>query len=559
MSAAQAMMKVGGYTLTRKLATGGMADVWLARPPGAGADVVLKFLLPELVEDPEFVRMFGDEARLASLLEHRNIVRIFDRGQWQHGYFIAMEHVAGKTLRQLVQRVQSDKTTLPPWFVLTIAASVCDALDYAHACRDVEGNPLHVVHRDVSPDNIIVGFDGRVKVLDFGIAKASTQNAKTRVGVMKGKHAYMAPEQILTAESGCTVDHRADLYSLGVVMYEMLTTRRPFEAENELGLIRVILESNAGPAAPCELAPWLLPAIGAIVMKALERDPDARFESAAEMGREIDDCLGQCGERPSPRHVGSLLSLLFREEPGSGIQPGGDPGASAVRPATASPRSELDVGQPSNVFGWGDQDEPPTATHSPTPIPSRPPIDLRSTSRSSDVVVSSKPEVDLRSTLRNSNPLRPSAAAQLVPSKPPRWPPSPKWPAAEQAPPRRSGPPQTSAPVGTARQASGAPPPASAGKHSWDTVLARMRPQNASGSAEALGESPNAEDTTQGPSGPPLSPERRARREFERGLDLARARRREEAIAALERAVELDPDNRLYRSNLKLLRRPNPQ
>ena len=307
------------YLFVRRIAKGGMAEVWLTQERIANRErtIVLKLLLPELAEDPDFVRMFLDEARLASLLHHQNIVSIYDVGQLGDRYFIAMEYVAGRTLRQVLHQLRRDNRRLPVWFALSIGVKTCSALEHAHHACDEGGSPLHVVHRDVSPENIIVGYDGSVKVLDFGIAKASARGTRTRVGVMKGKHAYMAPEQILAAETGCSIDHRADLYSLGVVLYELLTTVRPFDADNELSLIRSIVEGTPQPEPPCTLAPWLEPEVEAVVLRSMARQPEVRFDSASKLRDALEECLRAIGQAPSDRHIGGMLSLILPPAAGS--------------------------------------------------------------------------------------------------------------------------------------------------------------------------------------------------------------------------------------------------
>jgi serine/threonine-protein kinase len=289
-----------------------MANVWLARVDGAGGfqkTVVVKTILPHLADDPEFVRMFIDEAIVASRIQHPNVVNIFDLGETEGFYFIAMEYIPGRTLRHVQREVKRTKRAPPPWFILRIIASACDGLHHAHTMVDDDGKPMHIVHRDVSPENIMVSFTGDTKVLDFGIAKASNIASKTRAGVLKGKHAYMAPEQIEGAAEGRAPHPRVDVYSMGVVLYELLTGRRPFRAPNELALLRLILDTV--PPPPHQVCAWVTEPLSNLVMKAMHRDPNRRFQSALDFRAAIDNYLQSSGSFPTRGHVANYLKGLF--------------------------------------------------------------------------------------------------------------------------------------------------------------------------------------------------------------------------------------------------------
>jgi serine/threonine-protein kinase len=304
--------KVGRYSLLTRLASGGMANVWLARVDGVGGfqkTVVVKTILPHLADDPEFVRMFIDEALLASRIQHPNVVNIFDLGESHGSYFIAMEYIAGRTLRHIQREVKRTHRAPPPWFVLRIVASACDGLHHAHTMVGDDGKPMPIVHRDVSPENIMVSFAGDTKVLDFGIAKASNMASKTRAGVLKGKHAYMAPEQIEGAIEGRAPHPRIDVYSAGVVLYELLTGRRPFRGANELALLRQILDTV--PEPPHATCPWVPEDLSALVTKAMARDPSERFQSALELRDAIETYLQASRSFPTRGHVANYLQGLF--------------------------------------------------------------------------------------------------------------------------------------------------------------------------------------------------------------------------------------------------------
>jgi serine/threonine protein kinase len=505
----------GRYALTRRLATGGMAEVWLARDVRATPSrvVVLKMLLSELCEDPDFVKMFLDEARLASVLSHPNIVDVFDLGQIQNRYFIAMEYLAGKTLRQVVQRLRSDNRRLPVWFALLVAIKTCEALDHAHSACDDEGWPLSIVHRDVTPENVMVGYDGSIKVLDFGIAKASTRHTKTRAGVMKGKHAYLAPEQILSVDTGCPVDHRADLYSLGILLYELVTAARPFDAANELALIRSITDPESKPLSPRALAPWLEPAVEEVILRAMARDPSQRFRSAAEMRDALVDCLAASGQQPTERHVGCMLSLI--------VPQGEDSSVTAL------------LGEPES-------------------------------SEADPFVV---PEADLCDDAPRAEPVPDAGAAARDPAVTDAHTPVP---AAPGPAPRPSGVHAIEAASGAARafeQAQRSDADAGTGepdRHCWDRVLDQLQherrtpsgaaPQRAS-RAPAFSVADSRPASAGDTASPTMDPSSQARRHFEQGLEYHRNHDTKAALAALERAVALDPESRLYRSNLRLMRR----
>ncbi|HEY2746027.1 MAG TPA: serine/threonine-protein kinase, partial [Polyangia bacterium] len=229
----------GKYQLLERLGRGGMAEVWKAKalgPKGYARKLVVKRILPELACDEEFVRMFVEEARLSASLNHRNIVQVYEFGEVGGEYYLAMEWVHGRDLNSLMKSMKDRDAAPPVELAAYVAREVCRALAYAHALTDEDGQPMRLIHRDVSPSNVMVGFDGSVKLLDFGIAKAlalASEN-RTQVGVLKGKFGYMAPEQV---DCDADVDHRADLFVAGVVLWEMLTLRRLFKGSSDMHTI----------------------------------------------------------------------------------------------------------------------------------------------------------------------------------------------------------------------------------------------------------------------------------------------------------------------------------
>jgi len=242
--------RIGRYRLIGRLAKGGMAEAFLALSgelPGLRTLVVVKRILPHLAENEQFVRMFLDEARIGALLDHPNIPRIIEVGHDEDGYFLAMEAVPGKTLSAILRRAARRERPLGEADAAFIVGRAAAALGYAHAHTDADGQPLNIVHRDVSPENILVSFEGAVKVIDFGIASVHGRMSQTQVGGLKGKVEYMSPEQA----AGAPIDNRSDVFSLGVVLWEALSGRRLFRRDTDLAVMRAISsESIPRPSGP---------------------------------------------------------------------------------------------------------------------------------------------------------------------------------------------------------------------------------------------------------------------------------------------------------------------
>ncbi len=267
----------GEYAIHEQLGTGGMASVHRAqrRVNGVRQRVALKRLLPHVAEDPELVKLFLDEARLVSHLHHRNIAEIYDFGRVGEEYFLAMELVAGPTLKQLLKESTARVGLTPYPIALNLLIQVCDALAYAHDRSDDAGKPLHIVHRDVSPSNIVISSNGVVKLIDFGVAK--TASTHTQAGIIKGKLGYIAPEYL--NETG--LDRRSDLWAVGVIAYELLCNERLFTGDDDFDIMRLI---RSQPIAPPSRHNADIPAeLDAIVMTALERDPARRWQNATAL------------------------------------------------------------------------------------------------------------------------------------------------------------------------------------------------------------------------------------------------------------------------------------
>lgn len=303
--------RLGKYTLLRSLGTGGMGELFLARhdgPEGFSKKVAVKRLLPHLAQDLTFVDMFLNEARLAAHLSHPNVVQIFELGQEADTYFIAMEYLDGKSLGALHARLRTQALRFPEPIAARICADALRGLEYAHTFSDESGRLLKIVHRDISPDNLLVAFSGVTKVVDFGIAKAVNAVSGTQTGIRKGKASYMAPEQIL----GGAVDGRADVYSMGVVLYELLTGTRPITGDSPASLADKVLREK--PRPPCELTEGVSPVLSEIAMSALAKTPGDRFQAAKEMAGELERFLLARGQVVSQGEVSELMTRHFDRE-----------------------------------------------------------------------------------------------------------------------------------------------------------------------------------------------------------------------------------------------------
>jgi eukaryotic-like serine/threonine-protein kinase len=306
-----APVRFGKYLLMNRIASGGMAELFLAKQTGLkGFEkvVAIKRILPALTQDQEFVGMFINEAKLAALLSHQHIVQIFDLGSTEGFYYIAMEYVMGKDLRALTQRSQARSLPLTPGHALLIASRICAGLDYAHRKKDLHGRDLHLVHRDVSPQNILISYEGEIKLVDFGIAKAATQASETRTGTLKGKLSYMSPEQA----TGKPLDHRSDIFSLGIVLHELVTGQRLFSGNNEFAIIEQVRQAQIAP--PSERNLDLPPEIDELVMKALAKNPADRFQQASDMELAIDHLIAARGYAFSSLSLANYMHALFEED-----------------------------------------------------------------------------------------------------------------------------------------------------------------------------------------------------------------------------------------------------
>jgi serine/threonine protein kinase len=301
-----ALTRYGDYELVKYFTAGGMADLYLARHPRFSGELVVKKIQPRYLEFTRVVKMFLDEGRIAQALRHPNIVKIVDVGQESGTYYIAMEYIPGRDLMQICRRGIEVGHFLPRHLAVAILVQALRGLSHAHEKLDDEGRPLKVVHCDISPGNIVVSWGGTVKIVDFGIARATIQ-LRAEDQTVAGKYNYMAPEQI----RGEPVDARADLFALGVILYELTVGKRLFRGRPEQVMRRVLEEPIAPPSA---LRPDFPPRLEAIVMRALERDPGRRFTSARALKDALSAWLVEEGQPSGKRELAVYLRAIFGAE-----------------------------------------------------------------------------------------------------------------------------------------------------------------------------------------------------------------------------------------------------
>jgi serine/threonine-protein kinase len=303
--------QLGKFQLLKKIASGGMAEIHLAKQRGMeGFEklVVIKTILSHLSSNEEFVQMFLHEARVAARLSHPNIVQIFDLGKVGSTYFIAMEYIQGENLRAITKAARKNKITIPLAHIVQIISRACEGLHYAHTKKDASGEPLNIVHRDISPQNILVSYEGMVKLVDFGIAKAATQYQETRSGVLKGKYSYMSPEQCQAKP----LDGRSDIFSMGIVLWELATGKRLFKQSSELMILKNITEGEIPP--PCKINKNVPAELEAIILKALEQHPEHRFQTARNMHISLEEFMRNEGLNSGSIKLGSFMTNLFKDK-----------------------------------------------------------------------------------------------------------------------------------------------------------------------------------------------------------------------------------------------------
>jgi serine/threonine protein kinase len=304
-------VRFGKYILLERLATGGMAQLYRAKIIGIqGFEklIAIKMILPHLAKEKELVASFIDEAKLAALLNHGNIVQIYDFGSMEDSYFISMEFLFGKDLRAIAAKAKERDLPLSLEHTLYIISRACSGLDYAHKLKDFQGKPLNIIHRDISPQNIFVTYEGDVKLLDFGIAKAASQSTITQYGMIKGKVAYMSPEQA----AGKFIDQRSDIFSAGILLYEMVTGGRMFTGDSTMQILAKVREAEFD--SPDSVAPGLHPKVYKILNRALAREREERYQSSGEVLGDLEECMAELSLRPTAGGLAQYMKALFQDE-----------------------------------------------------------------------------------------------------------------------------------------------------------------------------------------------------------------------------------------------------
>src|ERR1041384_7785636 len=311
MTALKKPIPLGKYFLLERINVGGMAEVFKAKTFGVeGFERLLavKRILPNIAEDEEFITMFIDEAKIAVQLQHANIAQIFDLGKVDESFFIALEFVHGRDLRSIFDRMRNKGDSLPIAMACYVTMQVCEGLDYAHNKRDAQGRELNLVHRDISPQNVLIGYEGEVKLIDFGIAKAAGKASKTQAGILKGKFGYMSPEQV----RGLPIDRRSDIFSVGIVLYELLTGERLFMGESDFSTlekvrnVEILPPSNYNKTIPEELE--------RIALKALAKDPEDRYQNAIDLHDDLQAFMYTKGELYSRKDLAAWMKKMFPAE-----------------------------------------------------------------------------------------------------------------------------------------------------------------------------------------------------------------------------------------------------
>jgi serine/threonine protein kinase len=303
--------RFGEYTIIKPLAAGGMARVYLARKAGMAGftrPVAMKVILPQYSSHKDFIEMFTDEARLVVCLNHSSIAQVIELGEVRGQYFIAMEFAHGQDLQQISRKTRKSGRLLPLPYAAKIVSQVAEGLYYAHTKADERGRPLGIVHRDISPHNVILTFDGIAKLIDFGIAKAKVHRKEEDEGVLKGKFSYMSPEQI----RGMPIDPRSDIFALGIVLWEVCTGAALYREKSELLTMEAILRKPV--PAPRELRGDMPPDLEAIIMKALTKRAVDRFQTGFEMHQALEGYLNRSGWNVGTPHLAEFMKKLFPDE-----------------------------------------------------------------------------------------------------------------------------------------------------------------------------------------------------------------------------------------------------
>ncbi|MGZ3459646.1 MAG: serine/threonine protein kinase, partial [Archangium sp.] len=301
----------GKFLLLDRINIGGMAEVWRGKMFGAGGFerlVAIKRILPNIAEDDEFVTMFLDEANISAQLDHPHIAKVEDHGRSSNSYFIAMEYIPGKDMRAIFDHCRKKGEPAPVPLVAFMVSKMCEGLDYAHRKKDPLGRDLHIIHRDISPQNVLISFDGEVKVIDFGIAKAAGKVSKTQIGILKGKFGYMSPEQI----RGLPMDRRGDIFAIGVCLYELLTGERLFVGNTDASVLEKVRKAEVVP--PSTYNRRIPKVLDKIVLKALAREVEDRYQYASELGDDLRRFLLTSGSTFGREDLMQYMKVTFAED-----------------------------------------------------------------------------------------------------------------------------------------------------------------------------------------------------------------------------------------------------
>ena len=305
--------RIGPYQVLERISAGGMAEVYRAKQTGADnfeRPVAIKRILPHIARDPNFIAMFQAEAKLAVQLQHGNICQIYQLGRHEDSFYIALEYVDGRDVGAILDLHQKQGKPIPLPQACYIIRRVCEGLDYAHNKKSSQGEPLNIIHRDISPPNLLISYEGEIKLIDFGLAKAVGSSVQTQAGIIKGKLAYMSPEQV----RGAALDLRSDVFAVGIVFFELLTARRLFRRDSDLETFDAVRQCRV--PRPSEINPDIPKALEEILLTALARDIDKRYQSAGAMNEAIQDFALSSRNTFRGDQLGEWMRRLFSRRNG---------------------------------------------------------------------------------------------------------------------------------------------------------------------------------------------------------------------------------------------------